>query len=169
MHLILFGFKGSGKTYWGKRLAREFEMPFMDTDQRISELYGKPLSCREIHQAVGEVGFRELEHQSITSLTDLAEPTVIALGGGAILVPENRYLLEKIGILIYLKASYATLKKRTLNDPLPSFLNPLAPEDSFNAYYEKRLPLYQIVSARMIDVDQKPVIKQFKELITYGK
>ena len=143
-------------------------MPFIDTDQRITEIYGKPHSCRDIHQTVGEAAFRELEHQVITSLIGLP-PSVIALGGGAILFPENQCLLEKTGTLFYLKASYATLRKQHLTGPLPSFLDPQAPEASFNTYYEKRLPLYQMVSSRMIDVDQEPVLQRFKELIAYGK
>jgi len=52
MNLILFGFKKCGKTYYGKRIAKELGLPFLDTDQRLEEIYslmtGEFLTFREI-------------------------------------------------------------------------------------------------------------------------
>lgn len=167
-HFILFGFKGCGKTFWGQCFAHALEMPFIDTDRMVCELYGEGRTCREIYEAIGAAEFRRLERLAVASLEGAAQ-SVIALGGGTILCPENRAVLAKTGLLIYLKASYETLKSRILKQPLPAFLDPRNPEEAFENYYLKTLPLYQCIPARMIDVDAEQVIHQFKEAIAYGQ
>ena len=40
MHIFLVGMAGAGKTSLGRRLATNLNIPFVDTDQRISEIMG---------------------------------------------------------------------------------------------------------------------------------
>ena len=40
MHIFLVGMAGAGKTSLGRRLAANLNIPFMDTDQRVSEIMG---------------------------------------------------------------------------------------------------------------------------------
>ena len=56
MHIFLVGMAGAGKTSLGRRLATNLNIPFVDTDQRISEIMG--MSVIEIFQTLGEQFFR---------------------------------------------------------------------------------------------------------------
>ena len=127
-NLILFGYKASGKTHFGKLLSKELGTLFIDTDQLIEEFYekecGQKSDCRQISIKVGEEGFRELEKRVIQSLGQMIK-AVISLGGGAILDLENRFRLEKLGKLIYLETDKEIIRKRIFSGGTPYFLIPL--------------------------------------------
>lgn len=36
-HIVIIGFMGSGKTRVGKRLAKDFNLPFVDVDRVVSK------------------------------------------------------------------------------------------------------------------------------------
>jgi shikimate kinase len=142
--MILFGFKGAGKTHLGKYLSRALNRPFIDTDDLICALFPKRgFTVRAIHQELGESAFRKLEKRAIQTLTTDAN-AVIALGGGAILDPDHVDYLQKIGRLIYLKASFHTIQKR-----ISSFVD----SEALYQIYCERLPIYESISAEVIDVD----------------
>jgi shikimate kinase len=158
MNLILFGYKKSGKTYFGLELARMRKMRFIDTDLLTEELYTaryhQCLSCKEIVKHHGLNLLRELEKQVIFSLTDLHH-TVVALGGGIVLDKENLAHLMKIGSLVYLKADKEALKKRILSGEIPSYLDCNDLHASFEKMYHERLPIYESIPAFVIDTHLK--------------
>ena len=78
---------GSGKTAVGKQLARLLGLKFYDSDVEIERRTGVDIPY--IFEKEGETGFREREREVIDSLTQLQD-VVIATGGGAVLLPENR-------------------------------------------------------------------------------
>jgi shikimate kinase len=152
MNLILFGFKGAGKTHFGKLLSIKMHRPFIDTDDLLQELYAKRTgsrkNIREIYKTLKEEGFRLLEKEALHLLKDLKD-TIIALGGGVVLDPTNIELLETIGTLVYLKASPAKLKSR-IRDELPAFANS---EEAFLQIFHEREPIYRSIRAHTIDTD----------------
>lgn len=156
MNLLLFGFKASGKTHFGKLLSHKMHRPFIDTDDLIVELYKKDTdkqrNCRQIHKELGEEPFRGLETRALHLLKHV-QNSIIALGGGAILNPKNVEFLQTVGALVYLKASPEKLKARILKDEIPSFLDPKDPEGSFYRMIQEREPLYRGIRARVIDTD----------------
>jgi shikimate kinase / 3-dehydroquinate synthase len=78
-HLALIGFMGAGKTTVGEEVARRTGRPFVDTDAVIEERHG-PIA--ELFER-GEAEFRRLEAAVVEEVLGRAEPSVIALGGGA--------------------------------------------------------------------------------------
>lgn len=158
MNTILFGFKSCGKTYFGKKLGTYLSRPFIDTDRLIEEEYAllkkERIPCREIYMKLGEEGFRALETQVLAALQNV-KSCIIAVGGGMILHRSNVEILEKMGQLIYLSLDKEALKKRVLSSPLPSYLDPIDPEGSFDRMYEKRRTIYERVHAIRIDVSNK--------------
>ena len=72
MTLILCGFPFSGKSFFGELVAKELDLPFIDTDLVLEKLYfeqiGVRLSCRQIFHKEGEEFFRDLEHRAIDTL-----------------------------------------------------------------------------------------------------
>ena len=156
MNLILFGFKASGKTHFGKLFSLQMHRPFIDTDHLIIELYKKDAdkerTVRQIHQELGEEKFRALEKRALHLLKTI-QNAIIALGGGAVLDPENVEFLQTVGALVFLKTSAETLKKRIFKEELPSFLNPKDRESSFYQMIQEREPIYRSIPARTIDTD----------------
>ena len=145
MNLILFGFKGCGKSTVGALLAKKLQMPFVDTDLLIEKREKK--SCRELFSTLGEEAFRALETEIILGLRDTTH-SVIALGGGAVL--NNAALLQTLGLLIYLHADKETLRKRCLPS---SFLT----QENFDAIYEQRKTIYEKIPSLQVEVDKMPL------------
>lgn len=156
MNLILFGFKSSGKTHFGKLLSHKMHRPFIDTDDLIIELYKKETdkqrNCPQIHKELGEAAFRAIETRALHNLKNVKN-AIIALGGGAVLDPENVLLLQSIGELVYLKASAEKLKERIFRSEIPSFLDPKDPHGSFHQMIQEREPIYRSIPARCVDTD----------------
>ncbi|HSX10925.1 MAG TPA: shikimate kinase [Chlamydiales bacterium] len=156
MNIILFGFKGAGKTHFGRLLALKIHRPFIDTDDLILELYAKEAGQRkkakQIYAELGKVAFRDLEKRAVQTLKGV-ENSVIAVGGGTVVDPENVAVLQKVGALVYLKAGSETIKKRIFKEELPAFFDKNDPEGSFLAMVHEREPIYRSIAARVVDVD----------------
>jgi len=112
--------------------------PFIDTDDLIGETEKK-------YRELGEEAFRELEHQAIVSLKNVKN-SVISLGGGVVLRADTVALLQKLGEMIYLEASFETLRI----GKVPAF----AQTKSLQEIYHVRKPIYESISARKINIDQ---------------
>lgn len=107
--VYLTGFMTSGKSSIGPSLANTLGWNFYDLDIEISKRAGKTVT--EIFEQNGETFFRELERKTLIDLSEL-DNVVIALGGGTIVSDENLAIIQRRGILIYLKASIETLYNR---------------------------------------------------------
>src|SRR5687767_14192362 len=115
MSIALIGYRGSGKTTIGRKLADRLWQPFVDTDELVIRKAGK--SIREIFEQDGEPAFRDLESQAVHDVSLLSEH-VISLGGGALLREQNRKTLKDAGHkLIYLRCDPDELLRRILSDP----------------------------------------------------
>ncbi len=147
--IVLFGFKGAGKTHLGRLLSQYVSLPFIDTDDLLEQKYHK--TARELYHFVGDTKFREIEKEIIKEIS-VGPTSVIALGGGAILHLDNQDLL-KTSHLIYLKASFATVQKRIFKDGIPAYIDPINPLLSLQKIYLDRLPMYQSIPAKCVDVD----------------
>ena len=97
-----------GKSTVGIVVAKRLGMQFIDTDLLIQE-QEKKLLC-EIIAEVGEDGFIEIENR-VNADVD-AENAVISPGGSVIYCEEAMKHYKNIGTVVYLKASYQTIKKK---------------------------------------------------------
>ncbi len=150
--IILFGFKGCGKTYYGKRVAALCGWVFKDTDILIEDLYmhrtGTRLSCRDICLKEGWPFFRSLEKEVVQCLR--ADPyTVLAVGGGTVLDADSCKHLENLGVLVYLSVGKDALKLRMEKDP---------PLYCFDEVYEHRKSIYENISAITIHAEQDEIV-----------
>src|SRR5215510_11162706 len=109
-NVFLIGPMGSGKTAVGRQLARTLRLAFHDSDVEIERRTGVDIPY--IFEKEGEAGFRERERETIDSLTQL-EDVVIATGGGAVLLPENRERLAARGRVVYLRTGIEHQLERT--------------------------------------------------------
>ena len=115
MSIFLIGYRGSGKSTVGKKLADRLWQPFVDTDDIVVKKAGKTIG--EIFEQDGEQRFRDLETEAVREVCQLQEH-VISLGGGSLMRPENRQAIkESAGKLVYLKCDPEELAKRIAADP----------------------------------------------------
>jgi|SRR5688500_626362 len=115
MSIFLIGYRGSGKSTVGRKLADRLWQPFVDTDDLVVKKAGKTIG--QIFEQDGEQRFRDLETEAVREVCQLQEH-VISLGGGSLMRPENREAIKASGgKLVYLKCDAAELAKRIAADP----------------------------------------------------
>ena len=150
MNIILVGFKSCGKTTLARAYAHMTGMQFLDTDTRIEELHtaktGSALLCRDIYAQHGAEYFRELEHIAVASVL-WATNCIVATGGGVVLQPETRLLLQKVGHCVYVNTPFADIAQRLSTVSTPLFTN-----DTMENMYSTRHPLYKEVAHRTLCV-----------------
>ena len=107
-NLIFIGMPAVGKSTVGVVVAKRLGMRFIDTDLLIQEQENRLL--REIIAEEGEEGFLEIENRVNASVN--VENSVISPGGSVIYCREAMEHYKKIGTVVYLQASYQTIKRR---------------------------------------------------------
>ncbi|HEX9334215.1 MAG TPA: 3-dehydroquinate synthase [Anaerolineales bacterium] len=112
-HIFLYGPVGVGKSTIGKVLARNFNLPFVDSDHVIETNAG--MSISQLMAQKGEMACRDMETAALKQIINNKE-SVIALGGGALLREENRALVENNGTVIFLMAELNILLGRLSSD-----------------------------------------------------
>jgi len=107
--IVIIGYRGVGKSTIGRRLASFLDMPFVDSDEEILRITGKP-SVQSIWDEGGEGAWRAIEGEIVLEL--LQDGGIIALGGGAPMIPAIRKALDAHGSVFYLSAPLEVLMER---------------------------------------------------------
>lgn len=154
-NIILIGFMGAGKTTVGKLLAKERDLQFTDTDERIVEEQG--MSIPDIFKTYGEPYFRDLETDLLRRMQSDTENCVISVGGGMPVREENRKLLRKLGCVIYLSASKETIISRVSGDGSRPLLAGEDLEAKVSALMKARENLYRQAAHLDIRTDGRSV------------
>lgn len=110
-NVYLIGPMGSGKTTIGQRLAKILGLEFFDCDHELEAQTGASVSL--IFDVEGEQGFRERETRMLEQLSE-RQGILVATGGGAVLKKQNRDLLRRSGLVVYLSTT-VTQQLRRLN------------------------------------------------------
>lgn len=108
--LVLVGLMGVGKSTVGPLLADAMGRTFVDLDAEIERRTGR--SVRQLVADDGEAEFRRLEAATLAAVLDDEAPIVLATGGGAVLDASSRQLLRDLPVVVWLRASVATLVDR---------------------------------------------------------
>lgn len=109
MRLFIIGYKSSGKTTLGKQLAEHLNLEFIDLDDFLEQQEGKTIP--EVFLKNGEKKFRQMERKALHQVTK-KDDILVSTGGGVPCHLDNMTLMEKHGIVIYLKADDETLVSR---------------------------------------------------------
>ena len=95
-NIVLVGPMGAGKSTVGRGLALLLKREFVDSDQEIEKRTGVDIPT--IFEFEGEEGFRHRETEMLRELLG-REDVVLATGGGIVMRPENRELLQQHCVL----------------------------------------------------------------------
>ncbi len=156
MVITLIGYRGCGKSSIAPRLAKRLEWNWVDSDRVIEERAG--CSIRQIFEDEGEAGFRKRESEIIAELLQ-QDRLVLASGGGAILVEENRIRMKAAGPVVWLHASIDALAKRlsrarSAGENRPSLTGrPIAEEVA--EVMATREPLYRECATIVVDSERE--------------
>jgi shikimate kinase len=111
--IALAGFMGVGKSSVGRLLAEVLQRPFHDTDSHVEAATGRVVDSFFPEE---EAEFRRLEAEAAAQLVRVA-PSVIALGGGALLSERSRRTLREASLLVHLHVHW-----KDLRDHIPSLV-----------------------------------------------
>ena len=115
--IVLIGPMGVGKTTIGRKLAKILKVPFIDTDNLITELHG-PIPA--IFEERGEQTFRDFEEEALEQA--IRETAVVATGGGAVLSALSRKRLKEVTV-VYLSTDGKHIASRLKNGNRPLLQN----------------------------------------------
>ena len=153
-NLFLIGPMGSGKSAVGKHLARLLGMPFIDSDAEIERRTGVDIAF--IFEKEGEAGFRQREREAIEVLTAM-QRVVLATGGGAVLLPENRRVLADRGRVVYLQTSVEQQADRVRQGRARPLLSNVDPAAKLGELMGLRAPLYAEIADVTVTTDNRKV------------
>ena len=156
-NIVLVGPMGCGKTTVGRRLASKLNQNFFDTDHEIIKKTG--VSIDHIFDIEGEKGFRQRESEVLKSLCDMNN-IVLATGGGVILLAQNREVLKRAGVVIYLLSVVEQLLRRTAKSKTrPLLENSSDRQKTITDIVNARDKYYREVATIVIDTTGKKLNK----------
>jgi len=153
MKVFIIGYMASGKTKFGKRLAKALNVPFLDLDQVIFDR-AQRTAAQWIRES-GEEKFRMMEQLCLLHCLE-KEQFVLSTGGGTPCFFNNMERMNEAGITLWLNIPLPQLVQR-----LKQFLGDRPLLDNFDegntrAHFESRLPYY---SSAQITIESPDVNK----------
>lgn len=158
-NIIFIGMPAVGKSTIGVVVAKRLGMRFLDTDILIQEQEEKLLS--EIIAEVGADGFLKIENQVNRDVN--VENTVISPGGSVVYCNDAMQHFKKNGIVVYLKVSYETIKKRIRNPQQRGVV--LREGQSLRDLYEDRVKLFENYADIIITEDGLSIEKTIETVL----
>ena len=161
-NITLIGMMGCGKTTVGKALSDLLAgYKYVDIDEEIEKSTGKKIS--EIFLKYGEKHFRNLEKDKIKKVFSNSQQ-IIATGGGAFELEENRNVIFENSSVIYLKTSPEEIYKRIKNE----FHRPLLAKNfslqRINDIIKEREKNY-LKAAYIVETDNKKPVDIAEEIL----
>jgi shikimate kinase len=154
--IVLIGPMGVGKTTIGRKLAKALKVPFVDTDNLITDEHG-PIPA--IFEERGEPEFRRLEEKAMAKAIE--QTAVVATGGGAVLSSLTRKRLKEVTV-IYLSTDGKHIASRLKNGNRPLIQNGL---DDWRRIYDERKPLYKEAANFEVNTSGQPINASIQEIL----
>jgi len=160
MKIFLIGFMGAGKTFIGKKLAAELNLPFYDLDKELEKKAA--ITIEQIFIQLEEPFFREIESGLLLNWN---KDGIAATGGGIVEKAENRYFLKNNKIIsIWLNPIWKTIEKRIILSARP-LVKKLSTSE-IKKLWQNRLPLYKECSDLVISKEnEREIISEITEFI----
>lgn len=112
-NIALIGMMGSGKDTTAKALSGANGMRVVDVDAEIERKAGKKI--KDIFADDGEEAFRKMEAAEIRAVAK-ARNKIVNCGGGAVIRAQNRKILGRNAVVVWLWAKPSVMVKRVAGD-----------------------------------------------------
>lgn len=151
------GLRCSGKTTVGPLLAQRLGCGFVDLDERTAAKVGCA-TAGDVLRSLGEAAFRAAEAVALREVLALAQPMVIALGGGTPTAPGAAAMImdaqaRRAAVVVYLRAVPEVLVERMRtggHSSRPSLTGAGAVEE-VGVLFQRRDPMYARLADRVVD------------------
>lgn len=170
MNIVLLGYRGSGKTSIGKKLASELWKDFVDLDDATRKRFNG-MTIAQIWEAHGQAAFRQAEADAAAELL-AKDNQVIALGGGTLTTDAGKAAVTNAANAkrIYLSCSADKLAQRIANDATtaserPSLTGNADPAAEVEQVLAERDPVYRAVADITFDVTFCSIDEAVRHLI----
>jgi shikimate kinase len=165
--IVLIGYMGVGKTYFGKELSKTLNFVFYDLDDLIEKK--TKIKIVEIFKSKGEIFFRRLEREVLEELLNNNESFVLSTGGGTPCYYDNHKLLQKDNVIsVYLKASINTIVQRLKDEKTSRPLIAQLSDEELAEFIGKHLferSYYYNKSKYIVEVDDKTSSEVVQQII----
>jgi shikimate kinase len=160
-NIFLIGPMGAGKSTIGKQLAAMLKLDFVDSDSEIQRRTGVDIPT--IFEFEGEEGFRRREQVVIDELSE-QDHQVMATGGGAVTLADNRRNLASRGFVIYLHCSVDQQYERTSRDRNRPLLQTDDPRTRLEELMNVRDPLYRETADLVVSTEKRSAASVAREI-----
>jgi shikimate kinase len=158
--VYLVGFMGAGKSTVARRLARRLDWRFEDVDDLVEQREHQTVA--QLFARRGEAYFRAVERTVLLDLVGLRH-AVVATGGGTFVDPQNRSVIARDGMTVWLDVPIDRLIARIPADGR----RPLAADRAeFERLYALRRPAYEQADLR-IDASRGSVDAIVEQLVDW--
>jgi shikimate kinase len=168
-NIYLIGYRCTGKSTVGRKLAEHRGVGFYDTDELIAA--GEQKSIARIIASQGWPYFRALEKKHLGQLS-AKQDAVIATGGGIVLQPDNIACMQNSGKIIWLRARPRTIMDRLRQDPAtvasrPALTRQALAEEVLTTLEERREHYRQAadLSLRTDGIQLDEIVAQIQEML----
>lgn len=170
MNIVLLGYRGSGKTSIGKKLASELWKDFVDLDDATRSRFNNQ-TIADIWAEHGESAFRAAEAEAASELF-AKDDLVIATGGGILTHDAGKAAVQSAehATRIYLSCTPGVLAQRIASDATtaterPSLTGDTDPAAEVQAVLAQRDPVYREAADIVFDVTYCSIEEAVRHLI----
>lgn len=164
-NIVLIGFRGAGKTTFGRAIAQQLGLPFADLDEEIEFVTG--MSIPDYTEKFGWQQFREVE-QKVSHDFCRNFSGIVASGGGTIENSKNLQNLKKTGKFLFLNPAFRDVRKYLLKDTTRPRLNPDIPlAQEIDQAWNQRKDIYGATGDFEVspDIKNEDVASEAKKII----
>ena len=144
MKYFIVGYMASGKSTFGKDLAKDKGLHFLELDDSVESREGRSIS--EIFAKEGEEYFRKREREILHEICNEADEFVLATGGGTPCFFDNMDYMNQAGTTVFLNTSPLVivdrLKRQRADRPLLAMYSDDELEFFVREHLESRLSFY---------------------------
>ena len=153
-NMIFVGMQGVGKTFFGKKLALSFGLPFFDVDEELLKNEGVH-SIPELYKTLGKEHFRQKEAEVAIQLVE-ATSSLIAFGGGTLMDKKVQAKLvkkreAKESVVIYLSTSKEKVWQGFETRRMPQYIEN---KEAFFLLFQERHHIFQSFADQTVDVGE---------------
>lgn len=153
-HIILTGYRGTGKSTVAELVAAALDMPVVHMDAELMARMGRGIP--EFVAVNGWPAFRELERSLMIELAD-QDGLVIDTGGGAVMHQSEMTRLRMGGAVFWLTASPERIRERLGGDVSRPALNTGKTFlEEIEEVLRERAPLYALADHQVDTDDRNP-------------
>jgi len=143
-NLVLVGFRGTGKTVFGREVAKVLNLPFADLDAEVEFVLGE--SIDDFVEKHGWQQFREVE-QRVAHDFSRNFSGIVATGAGAIENSKNLQNLKKTGNFLWMNPKFSDVRKFLLKDTSRPRLNPdISLAQEIDQMWAQRKDIYSAIA-----------------------